>query len=157
MINNCKYAILSFSGGMDSTSLLINLLYNKFEVQCITFDYGQKHLIEIERAVDNISYLNDSGYRDQIQHNVVDIKGAFNSETSSLFKNKQDIPRGHYEDSNMLSTFVPNRNAIFTSIVFSYALSWSKELNDHDIYFSLGCHSGDHTIYPDCRPTFIKN
>ena len=68
MINNCKYAILSFSGGMDSTSLLINLLYNKFEVQCITFDYGQKHLIEIERAVDNISYLNDSGYRDQIQH-----------------------------------------------------------------------------------------
>ena len=77
MINNCKYAILSFSGGMDSTSLLINLLYNKFEVQCITFDYGQKHLIEIERAVDNISYLNDSGYRDQIQHNVVDIKGSF--------------------------------------------------------------------------------
>ena len=56
----------------------------------------------------------------------------------------------------MLLTFVPNRNAIFTSIVFSYALSWSKELNDHDIYFSLGCHSGDHTIYPDCRPDFYK-
>ena len=156
MVKNAKYAILSFSGGLDSTSLLINLLYNKFNIQCITFDYGQNHLIEIEKAKLNIQYLNDNGFNNRIEHRVVNIKDAFNSKGSSLFKNSEDIPRGHYEDSNMLSTFVPNRNAIFTSIIFSYALSWSKELNNKNIYFSLGCHSGDHAIYPDCRPEFYK-
>ena len=73
-----------------------------------------------------------------------------------MFDNSEEIPTGYYEDSNMLSTFVPNRNAIFTSIIFSYALSWSKEMNNSEISFSLGCHSGDHAIYPDCRPEFYK-
>ena len=156
MGKDTKYAILSFSGGLDSTSLLINLLYNKFDVQCITFDYGQNHLIEIEKAKLNIKYLNSNGFSGRLKHRVVNIKDAFNSNGSSLFRNSEDVPRGHYEDSNMLSTFVPNRNAIFTSIIFSYALSWSKELNNEKIYFSLGCHSGDHAIYPDCRPDFYK-
>ena len=151
-----KYAILSFSGGLDSTSLLINLLYNNFKVQCITFNYGQNHSIEIEKAKLNIEYLNNSGLKDKVEHKIVNIKDAFNLKGSSLFDNSEEIPTGHYEDSNMLSTFVPNRNAIFTSIIFSYALSWSKEMSDSKIYFSLGCHSGDHAIYPDCRPEFYK-
>ena len=156
MLKANKYAILSFSGGLDSTSLLINLLYNRYAVQCITFNYGQNHLIEIEKAKLNIDYLSSKGYKNQIKHKIVNIKDAFNTEGSSLLDNKKDIPIGHYEDRNMLSTFVPNRNAIFTSIIFSYALSWSKELNNSEISFSLGCHSGDHTIYPDCRPEFYK-
>ena len=151
-----KYAILSFSGGLDSTSLLINLLYNNFNVQCISFNYGQNHLIEIEKAELNIKYLRDNGLSDRLEHKIVNIKDAFNSAGSSLFKNSEKVPTGHYEDSNMLSTFVPNRNAIFTSIIFSYALSWSKELSGSQISFSLGCHSGDHAIYPDCRPEFYK-
>ena len=156
MLKTNKYAILSFSGGLDSTSLLINLIYNKYTVLCITFNYGQNHLIEIEKAKLNIDYLNSNGYNDQIKHKIVNIKDAFNPEGSSLLANKERIPTGHYEDHNMLSTFVPNRNAIFTSIIFSYALSWSKELNGSKIFLSLGCHSGDHTIYPDCRPEFYK-
>ena len=156
MQKDVKYAILSFSGGLDSTSLLINLLYNKFKVQCITFNYGQNHLIEIDKAKLNIEYLNKNGFDNKIKHRIVDIRDAFNPKGSSLFKNSKNVPKGHYEDSNMLSTFVPNRNAIFTSIIFSYALSWSKELNNKKVYFSLGCHSGDHTIYPDCRPDFYK-
>ena len=151
-----KYAILSFSGGLDSTSLLINLLYNNFKVQCITFNYGQNHLVEIEKAKLNIKYLNNAGFKDKIEHKIVNIKDAFNKQGSSLFDNSREIPTGYYEDSNMLSTFVPNRNAIFTSIIFSYALSWSKEINDSKIFFSLGCHAGDHAIYPDCRPEFYK-
>jgi len=126
MLKKNKYAILSFSGGLDSTSLLINLIYNKYTVLCITFNYGQNHLIEIEKAKLNIDYLNSKGYNNQIKHKIVNIKDAFNSEGSSLLDNKKNIPTGHYEDRNMLSTFVPNRNAIFTSIIFSYALSWSK-------------------------------
>ena len=156
MINKPKYAILSFSGGLDSTSLLINLLYNNFNVQCISFDYGQNHLIEIRKAELNIKYLKNNGFRNRLEQKIVNIKDAFNSAGSSLFKNSEEVPTGHYEDSNMLSTFVPNRNAIFTSIIFSYALSWSKELSGSQISFSLGCHSGDHAIYPDCRPEFYK-
>jgi len=156
MDKTTKYAILSFSGGLDSTSLLINLLYNNFKVQCITFDYGQNHLVEIKKAKLNIKYLKDSGFKGKIDHKNVNIRDAFNNKGSSLFSNSETIPTGHYEDSNMLSTFVPNRNAIFTSIIFSYALSWSKEFNNSDIFFSLGCHSGDHAIYPDCRPEFYK-
>ena len=156
MKKTVKYAILSFSGGMDSTSLLINLLYNNFNVQCISFDYGQNHLVEIEKAELNIKYLRDNGFAHRLEHKIVNIKDAFNSAGSSLFKNSEKVPTGHYEDSNMLSTFVPNRNAIFTSIIFSYALSWSKELSSSEISFSLGCHSGDHAIYPDCRPEFYK-
>jgi len=125
-------------------------------VQCISFDYGQNHLIEIEKAKANIKYLKDNGFKSLVEHKTVNIKDAFNSSGSSLFKNSKKVPTGHYEDSNMLSTFVPNRNAIFTSIIFSYALSWSKELSGSEISFSLGCHSGDHAIYPDCRPEFYK-
>ena len=151
-----KYAILSFSGGLDSTSLLINLLYNQFNVKCITFNYGQNHSIEIDCAGKNIAYLNQNFFKGRINHQIADIKGAFNQKSSSLFKNKETIPVGHYESDNMLSTFVPNRNAIFTSIVFSYALSWSKELGNKEVSISLGCHAGDHAIYPDCRPEFYK-
>ena len=157
MPKNNKYAILSFSGGLDSTSLLINLIHNDFKVLCITFDYGQNHLLEIEKSKKNIAYLKSAGLDNVVGHKIVDIKDAFNSDGSSLFNNSEDIPKGHYEDSNMLSTFVPNRNAIFTSIVFSYALSWSKELGDKEVLISLGCHSGDHAIYPDCRPEFYKS
>ena len=157
MVKNAKYAILSFSGGLDSTSLLINLLYNKFNIQCITFDYGQNHLIEIEKAKLNIQYLNDNGFNSRIEHRVVNIKDAFNSKGSSLFKNSEDIPRGHYEDSNMLSTFVPNRNSIFTSILYGYGITISKNNNNSEVLISLGVHSGDHTIYPDCRKEFYVN
>ena len=156
MLKAQKYAILSFSGGLDSTSLLINLLYNGFNIQCITFDYGQNHLIEIERASKNIAYLNKESFKGRLEHKIVNIKDAFSQKSSSLFKNDKSIPIGHYESDNMLSTFVPNRNAIFTSIIFSYALSWSKELGDKKVSISLGCHSGDHAIYPDCRPEFYK-
>ena len=94
MGKDTKYAILSFSGGLDSTSLLINLLYNKFDVQCITFDYGQNHLIEIEKAKLNIKYLNSNGFSGRLKHRVVNIKDAFNSNGSSLFRNSEDVPRG---------------------------------------------------------------
>ena len=156
MPKNAKYAILSFSGGLDSTSLLINLIHKGFQVQCITFDYGQNHSIEIERASANIKYLKNNLEKLALDHKIVDIRQAFDRKSSSLLSNQKSIPKGYYQDTNMLSTFVPNRNAIFTSIIFSYALSWSKELSNQDVHISLGCHAGDHLIYPDCRPEFYK-
>ena len=64
-----KYAILSFSGGLDSTSLLINLIHNDFKVLCITFDYGQNHLVEIEKSKKNISYLKSCNLKNIVSHN----------------------------------------------------------------------------------------
>ena len=53
-----KYAVLSLSGGMDSSTLLLHLLYEGYNVQCISFDYGQKHRVELERAQELVWYLN---------------------------------------------------------------------------------------------------
>ena len=65
----------------------------------------------------------------------------------------REIPLGYYESESMKTTVVPNRNAIFASIVYAFALSWSKR-SDRTTAIALGIHSGDHAIYPDCRPEF---
>ena len=74
---------------------------------------------------------------------------------SGSLTSKEKVPIGHYEEEQMKSTVVPNRNAIFSSIIYGYALSLSKELST-SVSISLGVHSGDHAIYPDCRPEFYK-
>ena len=66
-----KQAVLALSGGLDSTSLLLNLLHKEFKINALTFDYGQKHSIEIERAKANIKYLNFNGYN--ISHKIINI------------------------------------------------------------------------------------
>ena len=74
---------------------------------------------------------------------------------SSLTNSEIEVPEGHYENKNMKSTFVPNRNAIFSSILYGYCISIYKQTN-RPVSLSLGVHSGDHLIYPDCRPDFYK-
>ncbi|MBI45703.1 MAG: 7-cyano-7-deazaguanine synthase [Candidatus Marinimicrobia bacterium] len=146
-----KNAVISFSGGLDSTSLLLHLLYKGHSIYALSFDYGQKHQIEIEKACLNIEYLKLKGFN--INHKILDISDAVKILDSSLTNMKEDIPRGYYKEENMKSTFVPNRNAIFTSFAYGYALSINKEQNQK-IKIALGVHSGDHDIYPDCRLEF---
>lgn len=146
-----KIAVLSLSGGMDSTCLLIHLLQQGKEVHCISFDYGQKHKVELERAKENIKYLQLKGFK--ITHKIVDLSSIMGLFHSALTSNDIAVPEGHYEESNMKATVVPNRNAIFSSIIYGYALSLSIEHNT-SVDISLGIHSGDHAIYPDCRPEF---
>ena len=150
-----KLAVLSLSGGMDSTCLLIHLLQKGYYVHCISFDYGQKHKVELERAKKNIQYLQTVGYMYgiEITHNVVDLSSIMGLFESALTTKGVEVPEGHYSEENMKSTVVPNRNAIFSSIIYGCALSLAnKEGVNVDI--SLGIHSGDHAIYPDCRPEF---
>jgi len=149
-----KRAVMSFSGGMDSTGLLVHLLSNNYKIDCISFNYGQKHAIEIERASANISYLKEKGY--EVNHRIVDLSSAMSIFNSALISENLEIPEGHYEEEQMKATVVPNRNAIFSSIIYGYALSIvSKE--DIDVKIALGVHSGDHAIYPDCRPEFYES
>ena len=129
MLEN-KCSVLSFSGGMDSTSLLLHLLSKKHDVYAISFKYGQKHEIEVELAKKNINYLKNNGFKGQITHKVFDISNILSNFNSSLIDKDQDIPEGYYESENMKSTFVPNRNAIFFSLIYGYAVSIAKNYQD---------------------------
>ena len=145
---------MSLSGGMDSTSVLIRLINEGYKIDCLSFNYGQKHVIEIEKAIENIAYLTREGY--QIKHQIIDMTSAMSIFHSSLTNEEIIVPEGHYEETQMKSTVVPNRNAIFSSIIYGYALSIvAKE--DINVKIALGVHSGDHAIYPDCRPEFYQS
>jgi len=145
---------MSLSGGMDSTSVLIRLINEGYKIDCLSFNYGQKHVIEIEKAIENIAYLSRKGY--QIKHQIIDLTSAMSIFHSSLTDEEIIVPEGHYEETQMKSTVVPNRNAIFSSIIYGYALSIvAKE--DVNVKIALGVHSGDHAIYPDCRPEFYQS
>ena len=147
-------AVMSLSGGMDSTCLLLKLLSEGYKVSCISFDYGQSHVIEIDKAKMNIEFLKRNGQ--DVDHKIVDLTSTVGILNSTLTNDKENIPEGFYEKEQMKSTVVPNRNAIFSSIVYGYALSISVK-EDMDVKIALGVHSGDHAIYPDCRPEFYES
>lgn len=150
-----KQAVLSLSGGMDSSTLLLNLLYYDYEVTAISFDYGQKHRVELERAKELVEYLNSTnrGYYAPITHQVIKIDGLTQLLNSSLVEGGAEVPEGHYAEENMKSTVVPNRNKIFNSIIQAVALSIATKKGTFcDI--AMGIHAGDHDIYPDCREEF---
>ena len=150
-----KCSVLSFSGGMDSTSLLLNLLAKNHDIHAISFKYGQKHGVEVDFAKKNIDYLKNNGFKSKITHKIFDISHILSDFNSSLIDKNQNVPEGYYESNNMKSTFVPNRNAIFFSLIYGYAISIAKEFNQ-GVSISIGAHSGDHAIYPDCRLDFFE-
>jgi len=146
-----ELSVMALSGGMDSTGLLMHLLAEGNEVHALSYDYGQKHSIEIERAKANIAYLKSKGI--YLKHKVIDLRSAMSIFDSALTTEGYEVPQGHYEEEQMKQTVVPNRNAIFSSILYGYALSVAQKRNKV-VKIALGVHSGDHAIYPDCRPEF---
>ena len=146
-------AVMALSGGMDSTGLLLRLLADGYKVSCISYEYGQKHRIELERAKANIEYLEGEGH--QVEHKIADLSSAMSLFHSALTSDDIEVPEGYYEEEQMKITVVPNRNAIFASILYGYALSVSHR-EDCDVDIAMGVHSGDHAIYPDCRPEFYS-
>lgn len=136
---------------MDSTSLLMRLLREQRTVHAISFDYGQKHRLELERLQANLKYLDANGHK--VHWCLIDVSSLKNILHSALTDNDWDVPEGHYEQDNMKETVVPNRNAIFASIAYAQALSLATK-HQCNVDFCLGVHSGDHAIYPDCRPEF---
>ena len=147
-----KLAIISLSGGIDSTSLMLHLINNGYIVYALSFNYGQKHIIELEKAKANINYLLSKNIK--VYHKIINLSDCVDLLSSSLTTKNIKVPNGHYEQENMKSTFVPNRNAIFSSILYGYAITISNNNNNSKVLVSLGVHSGDHTIYPDCRKEF---
>jgi 7-cyano-7-deazaguanine synthase len=164
-----KKAVLSLSGGMDSSTLLLHLLANGYEVTALGFDYGQKHRVELERAASLVEYINTHPMRvthtDQafggfeeaypkVKHQIIKLDGLQNLLHSALVTGGDDVPEGHYEQDNMKETVVPNRNKIFASLIQAAALSVATKGDKQEVAIAMGIHAGDHAIYPDCRQEF---
>ena len=146
-----KHVVVSLSGGMDSSTLLLRALKEYDTVTGISFDYGQKHRVELERAQQLINYLADNGHK--VNYRQIKLDGLADLLDSALVEGGDDVPEGHYENDNMKETVVPNRNKIFASITQAVALSVANRTGENcDI--ALGIHAGDHAVYPDCRQEF---
>ena len=155
-----KQAVLSLSGGMDSSTLLLHLLANDYKVTALSFDYGQKHSVELERAQELVDYLNNRAPKktlfplyENITYQVIKLDGLPQLLNSALVTGGDEVPEGHYEQDNMKATVVPNRNKIFSSIIQGVALSIANE-TESPVKIAMGIHAGDHEIYPDCRQEF---
>jgi len=151
-MSSTKKAVLSLSGGMDSSTLLLHLLANGYEVTALGFDYGQKHRVELERAASLVDYLQSKGQ--PVTHQIIKLDGLQNLLHSALVTGGNDVPEGHYEQDNMKETVVPNRNKIFASLIQAAALSVATKGDKQEVAIAMGIHAGDHAIYPDCRQEF---
>lgn len=153
-MNKKKIAVISLSGGMDSSTLLLNLLDSGYEVQAVSFDYGQKHYVELERARELVEYIKSSIPNVLLEHQIISISGLSELLFSNLVKGGEEVPEGHYESENMKATVVPNRNKIFSSLIQAVALSIANRKGGSYVDIAMGIHAGDHAIYPDCREEF---
>ena len=156
-----KHVVVSLSGGMDSSTLLLRCLKEYDTVTALSFDYGQKHRVELERAKSLVNILNlqrlvEGKSKDaysMIKYQVIKLDGLSPLLNSALVTGGDEVPEGHYAEENMKATVVPNRNKIFASIIQAVALSIADK-TDEQCDIAMGIHAGDHAIYPDCRQEF---
>lgn len=131
------------SGGLDSVTLAYKVAAQQQLCALLSFDYGQRHQREI-------AYAKKCALALDVEHHVVDIRHVGAQLSGSALTDDIAVPHGHYAQSNMAQTIVPNRNAIMLTIAFGMAVSRQLE------QVAIAVHGGDHFIYPDCRPDFIE-
>jgi 7-cyano-7-deazaguanine synthase len=135
-------AVLIYSGGMDSTTLLYK--YRDEISLAVTFTYGARQDFEqTECAKENCALLG-------IEHLIIPLDFMGKYFRSSILEGGEDVPHGEYDEQNMKSTVVPFRNGIMLSV--AVGLAESRGLDT----VMIANHAGDHSIYPDCRPSFIN-
>ena len=140
-----KKAVILSSGGIDSTTAMAMAKHEGYELYSLSFDYGQRHAVELEAAARTAAAL---GAR---KHLVIRIDlGRIGG---SALTDDIAVPRGRSEEqlaSGIPVTYVPARNTIF----LSYALAWAEVLEAADIF--IGVNAVDYSGYPDCRPEYIR-
>ncbi|WP_027350710.1 7-cyano-7-deazaguanine synthase QueC [Halotalea alkalilenta] len=138
-----RRAVVIYSGGMDSFTVLHRAIDEGFEVHALSFDYGQRHRRELEVAARVCRRLG-------IDHRVVDLRAIHGLiDASSLTDASKPLPKAAYAGDNMRSTVVPNRNMILLALAIGHAVNIEAPVCFY------GAHGGDHAIYPDCRPEFV--
>lgn len=135
--------VVIYSGGMDSYTLLHLARERGYRVHALSFNYGQRHVRELECAR---SVCEAQG----IPHKVIDIRAMSEVMAGSSLTSDVEVPEGHYEEDSMKATVVPNRNMILLSLATGYAVT----VGAGAVWY--GAHGGDHAIYPDCRPEFVE-
>src|SRR5690554_6477411 len=135
--------VVIYSGGMDSFTLLHLARSRGLKVHALSFNYGQRHVRELEAAR---AVCQAEG----IPHKVIDIRAMSEVMAGSSLTSDLEVPEGHYEEDSMKSTVVPNRNMILLSLATGYAVT----VGAGAVWY--GAHGGDHAIYPDCRPEFVE-
>lgn len=137
-----KDCLIVLSGGLDSTTMLYE--YRERIAMAVSFHYGSNHNDkELEFAKMHCQRLG-------IEHQIIRLPFFKEIFHSSLLEGAEAIPEGNYDEENMKSTVVPFRNGIMLSIAAGIAE------NNKIQHVMLANHAGDHTIYPDCRPEFVK-
>ena len=134
--------VVIFSGGMDSFTVLNQVARQGYDIYALSFNYGQRHSKELDYARNACQQLG-------IKHKIVDISAINELIGGSALTSDIAVPEGHYAQASMQQTVVPNRNMILLSLAVGYAVS----VGATQAYY--GAHSGDHAIYPDCRPEFV--
>ncbi len=138
-----KKAVVVFSGGQDSTTCLVQALKEFDEVHAITFDYGQRHKLEIEVAQQLAKQLGVTA------HKVMDVSLLNELAISSL--TRDDIPVSHELQANGLpNSFVPGRNILFLTLAGIYAYQIGATT------IITGVCETDFSGYPDCRDEFVQ-
>jgi len=136
------------SGGLDSVTMLYDLAYSGYDVDVVSFNYGQRHAKELKQAWAITSMLG-------LGHRIIDIPSfgfAVSSSGSSLVDiAHSEVPEGSYDAENMKATVVPNRNMVMLSMAAGVAVATKAR------FIATAVHAGDHAIYPDCRPGFISS
>jgi 7-cyano-7-deazaguanine synthase len=154
-MSNFKHVVVSLSGGMDSSTLFLRALSETKKtggtVTALSFYYGQKHHVELQRARALVDYVQMNGY--SVKYEVIELNGLPALLNSALVQGGDEVPEGHYAEANMKATVVPNRNKIFASITQAVALSVA-DMTEENTSIALGIHAGDHAVYPDCRQEF---
>ncbi|EEA96755.1 7-cyano-7-deazaguanine synthase QueC [Pseudovibrio sp. JE062] len=136
--------IVISSGGLDSVTLAYKVAREHELLGLVSFDYGQRHKKELDYAAHAAKQLG-------VPHHILDMSQIGAHLSGSALTDDVDVPDGHYAEENMKVTVVPNRNAIMLSIGFGIAAAQQADA------VAAAVHGGDHFIYPDCRPGFIKS
>ena len=135
-------AVVLFSGGLDSTVLVYDLLNEGADLKLLSIDYGQRHEKELKSSSEIAEYL-------ELKHEILRLPMLNNLLGGSALTDPSiSLPEGHYAEDSMKATVVPNRNMILLSLAAGHAISLQFDT------VAYAAHAGDHTIYPDCRPEF---
>lgn len=135
--------VVVLSGGMDSVTVLAHTVSLYGAADCISANYGQRHVRELEAA-------RWQAERYGCRFDLIDLTSVGSLLSGSALTDAVEVPLGHYAEPTMKATVVPNRNAILANIAAGVAVAREAPA------IVLGVHSGDHAIYPDCRPEFVS-